>query len=74
MSGIMSRTARRPWLVALITLAVLIATTYIHNLLALLPAYGELHRAAAFYYVESSDRGLEIALCVLAVWLMRRAG
>ena len=74
MFRIMSLTARRSWLVALITLAVLIATTYIHNLLALLPAYRELHRAAAFYYVESIDRSLEIALCVLAVWLMRRAG
>jgi hypothetical protein len=62
----MTLTTRRPWLVALITLAVPIATTYIHNHLALLPAYRELHRAAAFYYVESIDRSLEIALCVLA--------
>lgn len=38
----MSVTAHRSWLVALITLAVLIVTTYVHNLLALFPAYRQL--------------------------------
>jgi len=74
MFRIMSLTARRPWLVVLVTLLVLLATTYIHNLLALIPAYRQLHYSAAFYYVESIDRIVETALCVLAVWTMRRAG
>ena len=74
MLRVMSLTAHRPWFVALITLVVLIATTYTHNLLALLPAYRQLHRTAPFYYVESIDRIVCIALCVLAVWLIRRAG
>ncbi len=74
MPRFMSLTAHRPWLVALITLVVLIATTFTHNLLALLPAYRQLHRTAPFYYVEDIDRIVSIALCVLAVWLSRRAG
>ncbi|HEX2666721.1 MAG TPA: CPBP family intramembrane glutamic endopeptidase [Candidatus Acidoferrum sp.] len=70
----MSLTVHRPWLVALITLVVLVVTTYTHNLLALLPAYRQLHRTAPFYYAESIDRIVVIALCALTVWLMRRAG
>ena len=69
----MSLTAQRPWLVASVTLVVLIATTYTHNLLAVFPAYRQLHRTAPFYYVESIDKILVVALCVLAIWLMRRA-
>ena len=69
----MSLTAQRPWLVASVTLVVLVATTYAHNFLAVFPAYRQLHRTAPFYYVESIDRILVVALCVLAVWLMRRA-
>jgi membrane protease YdiL (CAAX protease family) len=65
---------RRLWTVALITIAVLIIATYAHNLLASLGAYRQLHRTAPFYYVESIDKIGEAALCVLAVWLMRRAG
>ena len=69
----MSLIAQRPWLVASVTLVVLVATTYAHNLLAVFPAYRQLHRTAPFYYVESIDQILVVALCVLAVWLMRRA-
>src|SRR5256885_4163213 len=69
----MSLIAQRPWLVASVTLVVLVATTYAHNFLAVFPAYRQLHRTAPFYYIESIDRILVVALCVLAVWLMRRA-
>jgi CAAX protease family protein len=64
----------RPWSVAIITVAVLIVATYAHDLLSRLAAYRQLHRTAPFYYVESIDRIVVAALCVLAVWLMRRAG
>jgi membrane protease YdiL (CAAX protease family) len=64
----------RPWLVAAITFVVLFVTTYAHNLLSRLHAYRQLHRTAPFYYIESIDRILVVALCVLTVWLMRRAG
>ncbi len=66
--------ARRPWTVALITVVVLIVATYAHELLSRLAAYRHLHRTAPFYYVESIDRIVAVALCVLGVWLMRRAG
>ena len=64
----------RSWRVALITVAVLIVATYAHQLLSRLAAYRHLHRTAPFYYVESIDKIGAAALCVLAVWLMRRAG
>jgi CAAX protease family protein len=69
-----SRGADRPWLVAIITLVVLFVTTYAHNLLARLASYRYLHRTAPFYYVESIDKSVVFALCVLTVWLLRRAG
>ncbi len=64
---------RRPWSVALITVAVLIVAIYAHEILSRLTAYRQLHRTAPFYFVESIDKIGGAALCVLAVWLMRRA-
>lgn len=65
---------RHSWLGALITLAVLIVTTYVHSFVVLFPAYRQLHSTNPFYYVESIDQIVVIALCVQAVWLMRRTG
>jgi hypothetical protein len=53
---------------------VLIVATNTHALLSRLAIYRQLHRTAPFYYVESIDRISGAALCVLAVWLIRRAG
>ena len=62
------------WLVAIITLVVLIVASNAHELLSRIPAYRDLHRTAPFYYVESIDKIGGAVLCVLAVLLMRRAG
>jgi CAAX protease family protein len=64
----------RAWLVAAVTLVVLIVTSNAHELLSLLSAYRQLHRTAPFYYVESIDKIGGAILCVLAVLLLRRAG
>jgi membrane protease YdiL (CAAX protease family) len=53
---------------------VLIVATYAHELLSRLAAYRHLHRTAPFYFAESIDKIGGVTLCVLAVWLMRRAG
>jgi len=60
--------------IAVITVVVLIVTTYAHELLSRLSAYRNLHRSAPFYYVESIDKIGVAFLCILAAWLMRRAG
>lgn len=62
----------RPWIVAVVTLAVLIVVTYAHNFLSLLAAYRNLHQASPFYYAESIDKISEAALCVFAAWMVRR--
>lgn len=64
----------RVWLVAAVTLVVLIVTSNAHELLSLLSAYRQLHRTAPFYYVESIDKISGAFLCVLAILLLRRAG
>lgn len=70
----MGMPTRRPSSVAVTTVAVLIVATYAHETLSHVAAYRQLHRTAPFYYVEGIDKIGGAALCVLAVWLMRRAG
>jgi len=65
---------RRPWGIALTTLAVLIIVTYTHEILSTFPAYRELHSSRPFYIAESIDKILEVIICIVAVWLMHRAG
>jgi len=64
----------RAWIVAIATLAVLFAASNAHELLSRFPAYRNLHRTGPFYYVESIDKIGGAVLCVLAVFLVRRAG
>lgn len=64
----------RAWIVATVTLVVLIVASNAHELLSRLSAYRQLHRTAPFYYVESIDKIGGAVLCVLAVLLLRRAG
>jgi membrane protease YdiL (CAAX protease family) len=64
----------RPWRAALITITVLAVATYAHEILSRFAVYRQLHRTAPFYFVESIDKIGAAGLCVLAVWLMRRAG
>ncbi len=60
---------RRLWGFIVITVAVLVLSTYIHKVLSYIPAYRELHRHDPFY-AESIDKIAVIILCVGAVWLM----
>lgn len=64
----------RAWIVATVTLVVLIVASNAHELLALLSAYRQLHRTAPLYYVESVDKIGAAILCVLAILLLLRAG
>jgi membrane protease YdiL (CAAX protease family) len=63
---------RRQWKVLLITLAVLLAINYLHEILSRFPVYEEFHRRHPFYFAESIDKIGGAALCILAVRLMRR--
>jgi CAAX protease family protein len=65
---------RRPWIIALVTIVVLIPAAYTHEILSYLSAYRDLHRHRPFYVAESIDKLAAVALCMLAIWLMRRIG
>jgi membrane protease YdiL (CAAX protease family) len=64
---------RRPWSIAVITLAVLIIVAHAHEILSNFSAYRELHRSRPFYVAESIDKIVGVIICFLAVWLMHRA-
>jgi hypothetical protein len=59
---------------AAITIAVLAAVSYIHEILYRLPAYVRLHNDKPFYVAESIDKVAGACLCLITIWLMRRTG
>jgi membrane protease YdiL (CAAX protease family) len=65
---------QRPWIIAAVTLAVLIVVNSVHEILSSFSAYRELHRTHPFYFAESLDKIGGVVVCCLAVWLMRRTG
>ena len=65
---------QRPWIIATVTLAVLIVVNHDHEILSSFSAYRDLHRTHPFYFVESLDKIGGVMMCCLAVWLMRRTG
>ena len=65
---------QRPWIIAAVTLAVLIVVNYAHEILSSFSPYRDLHRTHPFYFAESLDKIGGLILCFLAVWLMRRTG
>jgi len=65
---------QRSWIIAAITLAVLIVVNYAHEILSKFSTYRDLHRNHPFYFAESLDKIGGVALCFLAVWLTRRTG
>src|SRR5260370_14930548 len=65
-----STKSQRSWIVAGVTLAILILVDYAHELLARLAAYRDLYRAHAFYVPESIDKLAGLALCALTVWFL----
>jgi hypothetical protein len=44
---------QRPWIIAAVTLAVLIVVNYIHEILSSFSAYRDLHSTHPFYFAES---------------------
>ena len=64
----------RSWSIAVITFVVLILASYAHEVVSRVPAYGRLHNHRPFYVAESIDKIGGATLCLLAVWLMYRAG
>ena len=60
--------------VAAITIAVLVAVSYIHEILSHLPAYVRLHSDKPFYIAESIDKIAGVGICLLTIWLMSRTG
>jgi uncharacterized protein len=65
---------QRPWIIAAMTLAVLIVVNYAHEILSSFSPYRELHQTHPFYFAESLDKIGGLIVCFLAVWLMRRTG
>lgn len=61
---------RRPWIIALSTISVLIVVNYLHEILFRIPGYRHLYQNHAFYIPESIDKIGGASLCVLVVWLM----
>src|SRR5262245_57690919 len=59
---------------AAITIAVLVAVSYIHEILSRLPAYVQLHNNKPFYIAESIDKIAGVSICLLTIWLMSRTG
>ena len=68
------RTPKRAWLVAAITLAVLLLADYAHELLSRLAAYRALYNTHAFYVPEGIDKLAGLAVCVLTVWFLSSDG
>jgi membrane protease YdiL (CAAX protease family) len=68
------KTTQRPWVVAMVTLAVLVLASYAHELLSQLSAYRDLYRTHAFYVPESIDKLGGLALCALTVWILSSNG
>jgi membrane protease YdiL (CAAX protease family) len=65
---------QRSWITAAVTLAVLIVVNYDHEILSSFSTYRDLHSTHPFYFAESLDKIGGVAICFLAVWLMRRTG
>ncbi len=57
---------------AVITIAILVTVSYVHEILSRLPAYVRLHGEEPFYVTESIDKIAGASICLLAVWLMSR--
>jgi membrane protease YdiL (CAAX protease family) len=65
---------RHSWIIAAITVAILIVVSYIHAIIYHIPQYRWLHRQRPFYIAESFDKIGGVVICMLAIWLMRRIG
>lgn len=65
---------QRPWIIAAVTLAVLIVVTYTHEILSSFSAYQDLYHTYPFYFAESLDKIGGVIVCCFAVWFMRRTG
>jgi len=63
---------RRSWIIAAISVLVLTAATYAHEILDLFDWYGRLHATYPFYFVERIDKTGAAILCILSVWLLYR--
>ena len=59
-------------LVTVSTIAVLLCVDNIHWLLTRLPAYNTLHSTHPWYYAETIDKVVGVALCILLVCWLRR--
>lgn len=60
-----------PWALAAATLLMLVILNYLHEVLSRFAAYRSLYKNHAFYVPEGIDKIGGIALCVLAVWVLR---
>ena len=65
---------QRRWIIAAVTLAVLIVINYDHEILSSVAAYRDLHSTHPFYFAESLDKIGGVIVCCLALWLTRRTG
>src|SRR3974390_1957944 len=59
---------------AVITIAILVFVSHIHEILSRLPAYARLHIEKPFYIAESIDKIAGVSICLLAIWVMSRTG
>jgi membrane protease YdiL (CAAX protease family) len=64
---------RRRWMFSVGILLVLAAVSWIHSILASFAAYRSFHRDYPYYFAESIDKIGGVVVCVVAIWLLRRA-
>src|SRR5258708_11359183 len=62
----------QPWVLAIVTLWMLVILDYLHEILSRFAAYRSLYKDHAFYVPEGIDKIGGIVLCGLAVWVLRR--
>ncbi len=65
---------RNPWVVAAVTVAVLVVVENEHWLLTRMHWYNALHRNYPWFLAESIDKISGAVLCVATIWLLRRNG
>src|SRR5437016_4257112 len=63
---------RRPWIIATISVLVLLVASYAHEVLVRFNWYRQLHDAHPFYVAESIDKAGGGLLCIITVWLLYR--
>lgn len=68
------KSTQRPWLIAVVTLAVLVLASYAHELFSKLTAYRDLYRTHPFYVPESLDKVGGLVLCALTISILSSNG